>query len=35
MCMAPHYVVERAVAFEAHTQLKINDGVLYIKVALT
>ena len=32
--MAPHYVVERGVAFEAHTQLKINDGVTWEKCLL-
>ena len=30
--MASHYVVERGVAFEAHTQLKINDGVTLYKL---
>ena len=32
MCMDSHYVVERGVAFEAHTQLKINDGVTLYKL---
>ena len=30
--MDSHYVVERGVAFEAHTQLKINDGVTLYKL---
>ena len=30
--MDSHYVVERGVAFEAHTQLKINDGVTWYKL---
>ena len=32
--MAPHYVVERGMAFEAHSQLKINDGVTWYKLVI-